>query len=54
MRIYVKERICREIAPGIWWACFVTRTGRHTFFDGDVFQGPNAEKLARAYAAIRA
>ena len=53
MRIYVKERICREIAPGIWWACFVTRTGRHTFFDGDVFQGPtpkNWRALTPPYA----
>ena len=44
-----ERRILKEIAPGIWWACHVSKIGPHTFFEGDVFQGQNAEQLAKEW-----
>jgi hypothetical protein len=42
--------IAKEIALNIWWAYVTTTRGDKTEFEGDIFQGPNAESLARAWS----
>ena len=42
----------KRIGPDIWWAYFTTTTRAGVEFEGDVFQGPNAEALARAWGKV--
>jgi hypothetical protein len=40
-----------QIGAETWWARKKTKRGALTEFDGNAFQGPNAEQQARDWAA---
>lgn len=39
----------KQVGADIWWAYVMKQTKAGTEFEGDMWQGPNAETLARAW-----
>jgi len=39
----------KQIGLDIWWAYFTREVGKTVMFEGDIFQGANAEALAKEW-----